>query len=367
MPNLALGQRRRGQEQAEDPTRAEARRHFEAGVALMSVENWEPALLEFERSLQILSTRSALFNLGMCQKGLFRYIEAMRTFQEYMDRYSAEATAQEMAQLNENMEVLQLLLGTIRVTVNVEGATVIVDGEEAGRSPLAEPVQVVSGRHTVSVQAEGYNPAEQEVVVTSGDNLVVAIDLTEIPHVGTLRVEVNVGEAEIWVDGESVGAAPYQATVVEGSHEVRVAASGYLQQTQTVAIAMGESRIVTVTLTEPPGTDAAWFWSMVGVTGAAAITTAALAGVVVVKDEEYRNTEFPSDAQYREGKDLQLATDICLGVTLAAAVAAGVLGFTTSWGGDEESSSDDGNGGTEVGASLAPTTGGLGLAVVGRF
>jgi hypothetical protein len=366
VPLAASAQRRHGDEQ-EDPVRAEARRHFEAGVALMSVENWEPALLEFERSLEIFPTRSALFNFGMCQKGLFRYIEAMRTFEEYVERYSEESTSAEMVRLNQSIEELQLLLGDIRVTVNVSGAIITVDGDDAGSAPLAEPVQVVSGRHTVAVRLDGYNPAEQEVVVTSGEHLTVAFDLVEIPHVGTLRVEANVAEAEVWVDGQSMGAVPYQGSVAEGSHDVRVTAPDYDPQTQTVVIAMGERRIVTMTLVEPSGTDAAWFWSMVGVTGAGAVATIALGSVVLVKDEQYNNTAYPSDAQYDEGKNLQLATDICLGVTLAAAVAAGVLAFTTDWGGDQESPPEGEGGGTALGAMFGPTADGVTLGVVGRF
>ncbi|MBI5486538.1 MAG: PEGA domain-containing protein [Deltaproteobacteria bacterium] len=356
---------------AVDPAQDEARKHFEAGVALMNVENWEAALVEFERSLELFPTRSALFNLGMCQKALFQYVEAMATFEQFLDRYAAEATAAEMDLLRANIAELGTLLGEILIGVNVDGATVAVDGLEVGVAPLSDPVRAVSGRHRVSVSLDGYNPAEREVTVTSGDRVTVGIELTEIPHVGTLRVEANVADAEVWIDGALAGTVPFTATLGEGDHELRVAASGYVAQTQSVALVTGEQRIATVSLVETPGTDPVWFWSMVGLTGAAGVVTVALAATVMVKDDEFRSTEFPTTAQYQEGRDLQLATDVCLGVTAAAAVAALVLGFTTDWGGEEtppDSGGEAAAGGLSgLGAVVGPAGNGVGLAVVGRF
>jgi tetratricopeptide (TPR) repeat protein len=371
-PQTAVAQRQRTNAPEEDPDRENARRHFEAGVALMNVENWEAAIGEFERSLQILPTRSALFNFGMCQKALFRYVEAMETFQQYLDRYSGEATADEMDRLRRNIAELGALLGEILVGVNVDGATVLVDGEEVGTAPLSDPVRAVSGRHRISASRDGYDPAEREVTVTSGDRLTVALELTEIPHVGTLRVEANVADAEVWLDGARVGTVPYAGTVAEGDHELRVVASGYIAQAQSVSIAMGEQRIATVSLTETSGTDPLWFWSMVGVTGAVGLATIALGATALVKDDEFAATAYPTQAQYQEGKDLQLATDICLGVTAAAAIAALVLGFTTDWGDADESPNGSGGGSiddpvSDVGAMLGPSGDGVGLAIVGRF
>ncbi|MBI5489643.1 MAG: PEGA domain-containing protein [Deltaproteobacteria bacterium] len=367
VPGEARAQHHRGHEEPVDPAREEAQRHFEAGVALMNVENWEAAMLEFQRSLEIYPTRSALLNYGMCLKGLYRYVEAMHAFEQFQTQYRDVASRDELGLLDENMEQLRALLGELLIGVTPAGATVIVDDVEVGTAPLDEPVQVVSGRHTVVVRLDGYIEETRQTEVTAGDRVTVAFELAEIPHVGTLRVEANVADAEVWVDGALAGRVPYEASVAEGSHEVRVSAEGYVQQTQAVSLATGESRIVTVTLTEPSGTDPAWFWSMVGLTGAAGVATIALGTMVIIKDDEYRSTSYPGDALYDEGKNLQLATDVCLAVTIAAAVTAGVLGFTTNWGGDEESAPDEEGGGAEVGAMFGPTPDGLTLGVVGRF
>ncbi|MDI7268626.1 MAG: PEGA domain-containing protein [Myxococcota bacterium] len=356
----AAAQGRRGRHRQEDPARAEAQEHFEAGNTLMDMENWEAGLLEFQRSLELYPTRAALFNYGMCLKALFRYVEAMETFEKYLADYTAQATPRELQTLNQNIEELRRLLGDVGITVSPPGATVAVDGTDVGVAPLAEPIRVVSGRHTVTARLDGFHDGQAEIAVTAGEHARVEIKLREIERIGTLRVEANVPGAEVWVDGAYGGPTPYQGTPAEGNHEVRVTAEGYVTQVQEVSIAFGDERTINVTLSEPAGTDPLWFWSTVGLMGAALVTTVALGATVVVKDGDFNNARPPTDDQYDEGRNLVVATDLCLGITLAAAVAAGVLAFTTNWGGEEAAPVD-------MAPALAPTEGGVGLAMVGRF
>jgi hypothetical protein len=151
----------------------------------------------------------------------------------------------------------------------------------------------------------------------------------------------------------------------EGEHEIEVRAPGYTTQIQSVAIATGDERIVTIAMSEPGGADPAWFWSMVGLTGAATVATVALGAVVLVKDGEYEALaqEDRTVELQDEGKRLMLATDICMGVAIAAAVTATVLAFTTDWGGEESSDAAE----PSVTASGGVIDGGGALFVIGRF
>jgi hypothetical protein len=365
----AWAQRRgggRSSQPAEDPVRAEARAHFEAGIALMRVQNWEGAQLEFERSMETYPTPSALFNIGMCQKAQFLYVEAMETFERYLATYANEADPAELTELRSMVDELERLLGQITVTVNVTGATVSLDGEDIGTAPLAEPIRVVAGQYAITARLDGYHAAERAVTVTSGDEVDVALDLREVERVGRLRVEANVSAARVWVDGAEAGMVPYEGMLAEGNHEVRVSADGYVSQVQTVAIATGDERIVTVSLAEPAGTDPLWFWSMVGLTGAATLATVGLGAAVIVKDDEYQGARPPTDAQYDEGRSLMIATDVCLGVAVASAIAGTVLAFTTNWG-EAETAEAPAEAPVDVAPAVAPAAEGVGLLLLGRF
>ena len=143
LPSEVSAQRRRGHQEEANPERDEAQRHFEAGVALMNVENWEAALLEFQRSLEIYPTRSALLNYGMCLKGLYRYVEALRAFEQFQTQYAGDASRQELTLMEENMAQLRALLGEILIGVRPAGATVLVDGEEVGTAPLQKKASIL--------------------------------------------------------------------------------------------------------------------------------------------------------------------------------------------------------------------------------
>jgi hypothetical protein len=345
--------------------RDRALQHFQRGLTLMEGENWEGALLEFERSIELYPTRAALFNLGMCQKAMFRYVAAMQTFQVFLDRYRDQASAEDLERVASAIAELEELLAEITVQANVVGAEIFVDGESAGTAPLGAPVRVVAGRHTVEARAPGHITATQTIPVTSGDRVTVSLDLSEVARVGGLRVEANVPGAEVWIDGDRMGTAPYRGVLPEGEHEIEVRAPGYTTQIQSVAIATGDERIVTIAMSEPGGADPAWFWSMVGLTGAATVATVALGAVVLVKDGEYEALaqEDRTVELQDEGKRLMLATDICMGVAIAAAVTATVLAFTTDWGGEESSDAAE----PSVTASGGVIDGGGALFVIGRF
>jgi hypothetical protein len=344
--------------------RDQARQHFESGISLMHNENWEAALLEFQRSIDLFPTRNALYNLGMCQKALFRYVAATQTFERFLEQYRDQAEPDQLQSVEQAMAELRGLRAQITVNVNLAGADILIDGHSVGTAPLGSPVTVDPGRHTVEARLDGYGGTPQIVPVTSGEDAGIDLLLTEIARIGRVRVEANVPEAEVYVDDGLVGGVPYRGDLAEGEHRIEVRAEGYETQTQTVAIATGDERIVTVSLGRPGGSDPAWFWTMVGVTGAAAVTTAALGGVVIVKDQDYSAN--PTQAGKDEGARLVLATDVCLGVTIAAAVAAGVLAFTTNWGGDE-SPPDDESAGPELTPTIGVTDGGAGLFLLGRF
>ncbi|MBZ4418879.1 serine/threonine-protein kinase [Myxococcus sp. RHSTA-1-4] len=59
-----------------------------------------------------------------------------------------------------------------------EGARVFVDGRELGTAPLAGPVAVEHGRHTVTARQAGAPPLQREVDVVAGRRAEVALEVT---------------------------------------------------------------------------------------------------------------------------------------------------------------------------------------------
>lgn len=132
--------------------------------------------------------------------------------------------------------------GRIVVNANVDGATVIVDGEERGAPPVVIE-EASTGTHAVIVRAVGHQEFRQTCNVGPGVNCEVS---AELQPVGTqVRVEANVPGAQFFVDGEPVGPVPWEGTIPVGSHSLEVRAAGYRPYAEQVALqASDETRLI---------------------------------------------------------------------------------------------------------------------------
>lgn len=90
-------------------------------------------------------------------------------------------------------ETLSLMAepGHLALRTNVEGASVLVDGKEIGKTPLASALTLPAGRHVVTIERGGYEPAERSVEVTAGAQQDVEILLVKqavVPALAEMHV-----------------------------------------------------------------------------------------------------------------------------------------------------------------------------------
>ena len=145
----------------------------------MQNENWEVALVEFQRSLDLYPTRSALFNLAMCEKALHRYRAALGHFELWQERYAGVAPEDERELVARTIEELRQFVGFLVVSSDPPGASVRVDGEEVGTTPFSAPASLDAERHVVEVALDGHRPLRQEILVSPLET--VTLDLTLEP------------------------------------------------------------------------------------------------------------------------------------------------------------------------------------------
>jgi hypothetical protein len=130
--------------------------------------------------------------------------------------------------------------GAILVEANVPDATVAVDGEPAGTTPLERPVVAEPGRRVVEVSRRGYETVGRVVEVREGEVSVLdvalghAADLTPA-DAGRLAVEVGEEDAEVLVDGAPLP----DGLVPRGRHVVEVRRAGFEPFWQEVDVAAG--------------------------------------------------------------------------------------------------------------------------------
>jgi hypothetical protein len=159
--------------------------HFNQGVEYFKDARYDAALAEFLESYAIKSNWAVLYNIGVCYHRLGRYDDAVRELQGYLERGGAWIPPKRKTFVNELIEQMLSTSGSIIIDHLEPGVRVWIDGNPVGDTPLADPVTVAVGLHSVSAYSEGHYPFEKEVPVTGGGETRVTLELEPTPVLST--------------------------------------------------------------------------------------------------------------------------------------------------------------------------------------
>jgi tetratricopeptide (TPR) repeat protein len=252
---------------APDPVKV----HFEQGVALYNDGNFSAALAEFEAAYALNPAPYILNNIGLAQKGLFRYPEAIATLQKYILE-SQNITAEQLRQTQRVIAEMQALLSPITFAVTPAGATLALDGHALGTTPLAAPVQIAAGSYTLEIAHEGYETVRRDLTVAASTPQTVAVALNLVRKLGTLRI-ITLPRGTITIDGRPLGTGDLQAQLDAGGHTLDVSAPGFLAHREELTLGVGQDRALTIRLDAMPAWYRHWYvWVPASVVIVGAIT-----------------------------------------------------------------------------------------------
>ncbi len=122
------------------------------------------------------------------------------------------------------------MVGSLRVVSSTPGAEVLVDGELKGPAN-AEIVGLKPGQHIVEVRAKGFQSQSAEQTVVPGEQRVAKVDLVPgAAATARLRVVTPQPDAEVFVDGATMGKAPLDRSDLQpGKHFVVVRKPGFAE------------------------------------------------------------------------------------------------------------------------------------------
>ena len=197
-----------------------AKEAYEAARQLYRAGNFAGALLQFERAYDLASDVRLLWNVAVCEKNLYHYARARKTLERYQIEGGARLSEQARADGIALSKALSRFVSTLKISVSEPGASIFIDDELVGTSPLSEPLLVDMGARRIRVSKKRfYDFVEQRVLIGETDT---AIDVKLTPELHVIAGKDDV----IRLDGKVVGQGQWEGDVASGGHTLRVTSPG---------------------------------------------------------------------------------------------------------------------------------------------
>lgn len=135
----------------------------------------------------------------------------------------------------------------LRVNSNVPGAYIFVDDDQQKRPPWGRAPHgelIAPGKHTLRVEAPGYQPHIETVELEASDQRELDVRLVRLDY-GIVRVDANVPEAFVSIDDRPLGLwqkgqPPLEAELPSGTHQLTVTADGHKELRTTFEVPRGQ-------------------------------------------------------------------------------------------------------------------------------
>lgn len=154
---------------------------FRKGSAAVDAGKREQAYDLFLAAWRLKHTHDIAGNLAQVELALGKKRDAAEHIAFALRHFPPSVTAQQdrREKMKQVLDSVRREIGAVRVSVNVPGAEVFVDGALAGRSPLEDDVFVDPGVHTIEARLAGYVTASRRVEAAKGSAIEVELALRE--------------------------------------------------------------------------------------------------------------------------------------------------------------------------------------------
>ncbi|WP_434047263.1 MULTISPECIES: PEGA domain-containing protein [Sorangium] len=250
-----------------------ARAEHGAGTALFKDGDHAGALARFERAYELSRDHRLLWNVALCQKNLRRYAKMLATLRRMEIDAGAALSARDKQDIADLIQAAGAYVSHLEITASEPGATVFVDDEPVGTTPLAAPVPIDIGERRIRVSKPGFVDFVRQEKVVGGGSIALVARLDRALHRGRLAIAAGDDDL-IALDGKVVGKGRWEGSVPSGTHALRVTAPGMTPHEVSILVRDEELRRIDVSLERAPERGGASRWLWIG--GGAAIFAGAL-------------------------------------------------------------------------------------------
>ena len=157
--------------------------------------------------------------------------------------HSASGTLELNAAQAERTITLKPAFGSVSVSSNVNGATVLLDGKSTGKTTPCTLTEIPSGSHIIVLQKEMYAPMQYDVTVEDGLESRVNGDLSA--RFASVTINTLNG-ASILIDNVRKGTSSITDDLMEGYYDVEVRLSHHKNATRQIQVVAGQPQTITL-------------------------------------------------------------------------------------------------------------------------
>ncbi len=148
------------------------------GLKLMAQGQAEPARALLLEAYGLKQAYDIAGNLGAIELEMKKYRAAAEHLAQSLRNYPTTGNAGARTDTERRLEQARAEVATVRVTVNVKGATVTVDDAPIGEAPLPHELYVAPGRRLFKASHAGYAPVQVSRALAKGERTEVVLELT---------------------------------------------------------------------------------------------------------------------------------------------------------------------------------------------
>jgi len=153
---------------------------FKQGNELRLAGKYKEALEKYTAAYQLLPNFKIEYNTALVLDKLGDHAAAYMTYRSFLKSGAGKSPEKMLLAAREKVEVLKQKIAVVKVTSNVEGATIKVNGINVGKTPLpADWEMALKTPRTVGlwVEADGYRTFTKSLQLNAGQDITVGVIL----------------------------------------------------------------------------------------------------------------------------------------------------------------------------------------------
>jgi len=106
--------------------------------------------------------------------------EAVAALEHYLREAEGQVPTSQLQQVDAQVKEKRSQIAALMIRTNVSGARVLIDDRVAGQTPIAEPLFVMPGAHSLRVLAPGKQELARSLTLAPGESLDLDLTLRDV-------------------------------------------------------------------------------------------------------------------------------------------------------------------------------------------